>query len=42
LVDIALDTAAPTSCPAADVDHDGRITVNDIVAAVHVALTRCP
>jgi len=41
LVDVALDSAVPTTCPAGDADHDGRITVNDIVAAVHVALTGC-
>ena len=42
LVNIALGTVESASCPASDTDHDGRITVNDVVAAVHAALTGCP
>ena len=41
LVNIALDNGLATACPAGDANHDGDITINDILAAVNNALNGC-
>jgi len=41
LVNIALGNASPLDCPAGDTDHDGRITVDEILTAVYNALHGC-
>ena len=41
LVNALLGTADPASCAAGDRNHDGQITVNEIVAAVTAALVGC-
>jgi len=41
LVNIALGNAVMSSCVPGDADHDGQITIADIVAAVNVALGDC-
>jgi len=42
MANIALGNAAVTDCPAGDGDHDGKITVDEILAAVKNALNGCP
>ncbi|MFI5366419.1 MAG: hypothetical protein ACHQ4J_12435 [Candidatus Binatia bacterium] len=42
MVNIALGAAPPSDCLAGDANHDGRITVDEILAAVNNALSRCP
>ncbi len=42
LVNIALGTASIDICPAGDVDGNGEITIDEIIAAVNAALTGCP
>jgi hypothetical protein len=41
-VDIALDALAVAGCPSFDGDGDGRVTVDELVAAAGVALRGCP
>ena len=40
-VTIALGNASPSDCAAADADHDGRVTVDEILTAVYNALHGC-
>ena len=42
MVDIALETADPSTCVAGDADGSGDVTVNEIVAGVNSALNGCP
>jgi len=42
LVDIALETKPPSACPFGDINHDGVITVDEILKAVSNALDGCP
>jgi len=42
MVNIALDAAPVSGCFAGDIDHDGEIHVDEILAAVHVAMVVCP
>lgn len=42
MVNIALDTAQVSACPAGDKDGDGTITIVEIIAAVNNALNGCP
>jgi hypothetical protein len=42
MVNIALGSAAVSTCTAGDGDGDGEITVNEIVAGVNNALNGCP
>lgn len=39
---VALGTARASTCPAGDANHDGRVTVNELVQAVRSALSGCP
>jgi hypothetical protein len=41
MVNIALGTADVDTCRAGDADHDGYITVDEILIAVNNALTNC-
>jgi hypothetical protein len=41
LVNRALDDGDPQPCPAGDANHDGVITVNDVVGAVNTVLLGC-
>jgi hypothetical protein len=41
MVNIALDTMPITACAAGDANHDGQITVDEIVRAVSAALNGC-
>ena len=41
LVNLALGNASPLDCAAGDADHDGRITVDEILTAVYNALHGC-
>jgi len=41
LVNRALDDGDPQPCPAGDANHDGVITVNDVVGAVNAVLLGC-
>lgn len=41
MVNIALDNAPVSDCPAGDGNEDGQIAVNDIVAAVTSVLSNC-
>jgi len=41
-VNIALESAPVTACPAMDGDGDATVTVNELVAGVHAALAGCP
>jgi hypothetical protein len=40
-VNIALDTAAPSTCAACDANGDSRVTIDELIAAVSNALTHC-
>jgi hypothetical protein len=40
-VNIALDNAAPATCPQLDVDGDGDITITELILAVRNALSGC-
>lgn len=40
-VGIALGQSATTRCPAADLNNDGHVTVDELIAAVNVALNGC-
>ena len=42
MVNIALGTAQVGLCPAGDADANGRITVDEILLALHYALSACP
>ena len=42
MVNIALGNVAVSDCEPGDSNHDGEITVNEIVAAVNNALGGCP
>ena len=42
LADVALGTTAMSSCGDSDVNDDGRISIDEIVTAVHNALAGCP
>lgn len=42
LVNIALESAAASSCAAGDRDSDGSIAIDEIIAAVNAALSACP
>ena len=42
MVNIALGSVDVPRCAPGDVNSDGQITVNEILAAVNNALTRCP
>ena len=41
-VNIALDNAAVSTCPAFDRDGDGQVVVSDLIAGVNSALGGCP
>ena len=41
-VNIALGQAQVSSCPAADTNNDGMVTITDIIKAVNAALSGCP
>ena len=41
-VNIALDTAPIDACPSSDVNGDGAVAVNELVAGVNAALDGCP
>ncbi len=41
-VNIALENASLSACPATDTSGDGMVTVNELVAAVSNALNGCP
>jgi len=41
-VNIALESAPVTACPAMDGDGDATVTVNELVAGVHTTLAGCP
>jgi hypothetical protein len=41
-VNIGLGTVSVSTCPAADGNRDGVVTVEEIVTAVNNALTGCP
>jgi hypothetical protein len=41
LVNIALEQQPPDACPFGDVNHDGAITVDEILKAVNNALNGC-
>jgi len=42
MVNIALDNLPASACPFGDVNHDGMITVDEIIMAVNNALVGCP
>jgi len=42
MVNIALGQLDASACAAGDVNHDGDITIDEILRAVNVALTACP
>ena len=42
MVNIALESAPVTACPAGDTNGNGSVTINEIIAAVVVALGSCP
>jgi hypothetical protein len=42
VVERILDDGSSGPCPLADVDGDGRVAVNDAVAAINTALAGCP
>jgi hypothetical protein len=42
LVNIALGNANVSTCQAGDANHDGNITVDEILTAVNNALNGCP
>ncbi len=41
-VNIALGSAAVTTCPSFDVNKDGSVTINELIAGVNNALNGCP
>jgi hypothetical protein len=41
MVNIALGNAAVTTCQAGDANHDGHITVDEILTAVNNDLNGC-
>jgi hypothetical protein len=41
VVDIALANADVTTCRAGDINRDGQITIDEILAAVDAALNGC-
>jgi len=41
MVNVALGVVPVTACQAADVDGDGQIIVNEIIAGVNAALNGC-
>jgi len=41
MVNIALGNAALLDCEAADSNHDGQVTVDEILTAVNNALNGC-
>jgi hypothetical protein len=41
MVDIALGNAAISACKAGDANHDGTITIDEILTAVNNALNGC-
>jgi hypothetical protein len=41
MVNIALDTVDVSQCDAGDLNHDGVISVDEILTAVNVALQGC-
>jgi len=42
MVNIALDNLPVELCPVGDANHDGQITVDEILIAVNHALDGCP
>jgi hypothetical protein len=42
MVNIALGNLPASTCAAGDANHDGEITVDEILAAVNKALNGCP
>jgi hypothetical protein len=42
MVNVALGTAALSSCPAGDADGDGEITIDEIIGAVTAVMSGCP
>jgi hypothetical protein len=42
MVNIALGTDPVSLCPAGDPNHDGQITINEIIEAVNNDLDGCP
>ena len=42
MVNIALGTSPVTLCEAGDLNHNGVVTVNEIITAVGNALGSCP
>jgi hypothetical protein len=41
-IGIALGDATVAACPSVDVDGDGRVSIDELVAAVDRALSTCP
>lgn len=41
-VNVALEIASTSACPAADANQDGRVSIDEIVAGVRSALHGCP
>ncbi len=41
MVDIALEEAPVSECPAGDANHDGKITIDEIILAENNALNGC-
>jgi hypothetical protein len=42
MVSIVLGHGPVTTCEAGDANHDGQITIDEILTAVNSALNRCP
>jgi hypothetical protein len=42
MVNIALGNAELRNCPVGDLNGDGRITIDEIIRSVNVALNGCP
>jgi len=42
LAGLSAEACAPDACGPADVNRNGRITVDEIIGAVAVALSGCP
>jgi hypothetical protein len=41
MVNISLGNASVSTCPAGDANHDGQITIDEILTAVQNALRGC-
>jgi hypothetical protein len=40
-LDIALNNAAVGTCPAFDLDRNGQLAINELIAAVNTSLSGC-